>query len=158
MRALGATLGQPVTVPDGRIMSLEVPFGEAVVMVCDEFPEMGIVSPKGAEPTAPWYSPLTTWILTGSKRWQLARKCSTRFRTMPGAPEVDNLIDPSGHRWGLSSRCPAPNLSQDRERARRRGRKSRSHRLRTPRNGRGAAAPAARSSEFHEALIRSARV
>ena len=42
-RALGAEVGARVPVPGGRFMQIELRFGESVVMIADEFPELGVV-------------------------------------------------------------------------------------------------------------------
>ena len=44
-RALGAEIGSRIPVPDGRFMQIELLFGDSPVMVADEFPEWGAVSP-----------------------------------------------------------------------------------------------------------------
>ena len=43
---LGAEERLRIPVPDGRLMSVELRFGDSTVMLADEFPEMGIVSPQ----------------------------------------------------------------------------------------------------------------
>src|SRR5215216_5734651 len=43
--ALGAEERGRVPVPDGRFMQIELRFGDSPVMIADEFPEMGVVSP-----------------------------------------------------------------------------------------------------------------
>jgi PhnB protein len=102
-RALGAITGQPVTVPDGRIMSLEVQFGEAVVMICDEFPEMGIVSPKTLGGT---YGALVLTSDDVDRDWQQALSAGAEvFHPLQNNAWGDRsgqVLDPSGHRWGLA--------------------------------------------------------
>jgi PhnB protein len=44
--ALGAEERGRVPVPDGRLMSVELRFGDSTVMVADEFPELGLLSPE----------------------------------------------------------------------------------------------------------------
>src|SRR5919202_3699903 len=44
-RAFGAVERSRVPVPGDRIMSLELAIGDSTVMLADEFPEMGVVSP-----------------------------------------------------------------------------------------------------------------
>lgn len=45
-RAFGATLGTCMKQPDGRIGHAEIRIGGSMVMLADEFPEMGFKSPK----------------------------------------------------------------------------------------------------------------
>jgi PhnB protein len=104
-RALGASVGEPVTVPDGRIMSLEVRFGEAVMMMCDEFPEMGIVSPKTLGGT---YGALVLATDDVERDWQQALAAGAEvFHQLESTfnargDRSGQILDPSGHRWGLS--------------------------------------------------------
>jgi PhnB protein len=44
--ALGAEERNRIPVPGGKLMSVELWFGDSAVMVADEFPEMGILSPQ----------------------------------------------------------------------------------------------------------------
>ena len=44
-RALGAQEHQRITLPGGKVMSLELRFGDAPVMLADEFAEMGVLGP-----------------------------------------------------------------------------------------------------------------
>ena len=45
-QALGAEERHRVPLPGGKLMSVELWFGDSAVMVADEFPEMGVVSPQ----------------------------------------------------------------------------------------------------------------
>jgi PhnB protein len=45
-QALGAEERSRVPVPGGKLMSVELWFGDSPVMVADEFPEMGVLSPQ----------------------------------------------------------------------------------------------------------------
>jgi PhnB protein len=44
--ALGAEERSRVPLPGGKLMSVELWFGDSTVMVADEFPEMGVLSPQ----------------------------------------------------------------------------------------------------------------
>src|SRR4051812_4008793 len=45
-RAFGATEIMRVPTPDGRLMHASVRIGESLIMLNDEFPEMGAIGPK----------------------------------------------------------------------------------------------------------------
>ena len=45
-RALGAEERGRIPVPGGRFMQIELRFGDSTVMIADEFPELGVVSPR----------------------------------------------------------------------------------------------------------------
>ena len=44
--ALGAEERSRIPVPGGKLMSVELWFGDSAVMVADEFPKMGVLSPE----------------------------------------------------------------------------------------------------------------
>jgi PhnB protein len=44
-RALGAEERSRVPLPGGKVMTVELWFGDSPVMIADEFPDLGIVSP-----------------------------------------------------------------------------------------------------------------
>ena len=44
-QALGAPVGTSIGLPDGRFLQIELRFGDSVVMIADEFPELDVVSP-----------------------------------------------------------------------------------------------------------------
>jgi PhnB protein len=45
-QALGAEVGRRIRVPEGRYMQIELRLGDSQLMIADEFPEMGAVSPE----------------------------------------------------------------------------------------------------------------
>lgn len=102
-RALGAEEAQRVALPDGRIMSLELRFGDATVMVADEFPEMGIVSPKTLGGT---YGALVLASDDIERDWQRAMDAGAEvFHPLQDTfwgDRAGQFVDPAGHRWGLS--------------------------------------------------------
>ena len=51
-RALGASEQTRLTLPSGKLMYVELRFGDSPVMAADEFPEFGIVSPLAIGGTA----------------------------------------------------------------------------------------------------------
>jgi len=44
-QALGAEERSRIPLPGGKLMSVELAFGDSTVMVADEFPEAGVLSP-----------------------------------------------------------------------------------------------------------------
>lgn len=103
-RGLGGRIGQPVTAPDGRVMSLEVRVGDAVIMICDEFPEMGIVSPKTLGGT---YGALVLVSRNIDADWERAlAEGAEVFHPLEDTSlggRTGQFLDPSGHRWGLQA-------------------------------------------------------
>ena len=52
MRALGAEERSRVPLPDGRLLSVELRFGDSTVRLADEFPELDVLSPETIGGTA----------------------------------------------------------------------------------------------------------
>ena len=102
-RALAAEVGERVPVPDGRFMQIELRFGDSVVMIADEFPEFGIVSPLTLGGT---YGALTIATDDVDALWERALAAGATVHS----PLQDafwgerhgQILDPYGHRWGLA--------------------------------------------------------
>jgi PhnB protein len=102
-RAFGAETGETIPVPDGRFMQVEVRFGDAVVMLADEFPEWGVVSPLTLGGT---YGALTLTVADADAAWERAVGAGATVHT----PLQDafwgerhgQVMDPYGHRWGIA--------------------------------------------------------
>src|SRR5215204_7573885 len=102
-QALGAVERTRVTLPNGKVMYAELHFGDSAVMVADEFPEMGIVSPLAIGGTAVVLHLYTDNV---DALWQ---------RVVDAGAEVlhplqeqfwgdcqGQVLDPFGHKWGLA--------------------------------------------------------
>jgi PhnB protein len=102
-QALGAEERRRITLPGGKVMSLELRFGELPVMVADEFPEMDVLGPSSIGGT-----PVVLHLLTDDvdALWRRAVDAGAEVRH----PLQDafwgerhgQIVDPFGHRWGLS--------------------------------------------------------
>jgi PhnB protein len=103
--ALGAEERSRVPVPGGKLMSVELAFGDTPVMLADEFEEMGVLAPPSIGGT-----PITLHLTTDDvdSLWQRALDAGAEVH----APLQDafwgerhgQIIDPFGHRWGLAQR------------------------------------------------------
>jgi PhnB protein len=100
---LGAEEQLRIPVPDGRLMSVELHFGDSTVMLADEFPEMGIVSPQTLGGT---YMALHLMVADVDVVWQRALDAGAEvFRPLQDSfwgERHGQVIDPFGHRWGLA--------------------------------------------------------
>lgn len=101
--AFGADLGARIEVPDGRFMEIEVIFGGESVMICDEFPEWGVVSPKTLGGT---YGSLHLETDDADALWQRAVDAGAEV-VQPlddsfWGTRHGQVLDPSGHRWAIS--------------------------------------------------------
>lgn len=102
-RALDARELGRIPVPDGRHLQIELRFGEATVMIADEFPEFGVVSPLTLGGT---YGALTLKTADAGALWEQAVACGAEVfdpisDTFWGERH-GQIIDPFGHRWGIS--------------------------------------------------------
>jgi len=100
---LGAEERLRIPVPDGRLMSVELRFGDSAVMLVDEFPEMGIVSPQTLGGT---YMALHLMVDDVDRVWQRALDAGAEvFHPLQDSfwgERHGQVIDPFGHRWGLA--------------------------------------------------------
>lgn len=103
VRALGAEERGRIPVPDGRFMQIELRFGDSTVMIADEFPEMGVVSPLSIGGTA---SVLALHSEDVDKLWIRAvdagAEVSLPLQDMFWGDRHGEIIDPFGHKWALA--------------------------------------------------------
>jgi PhnB protein len=101
--AFGAVERSRIPLPDGRVMTVELLFGESVVHVGSEFPAMGIVSPSTLGGTATVLQIQTEDV---EAAWSRAVAAGAAVRhplsdTFWGERH-GQLTDPFGHRWNLA--------------------------------------------------------
>lgn len=101
--AFGAQERQRIALPDGRLISVELKLGAATVMLADEFPDMGIVSPLTLGGT---YLALQLQTDDVDALWaQAIAAGATEFHPLADTfwgDRAGQVIDPFGHRWGLA--------------------------------------------------------
>jgi PhnB protein len=113
---LGAEERSRITLPDGRLIHLELAFGPSTLMVADEFPEHNALSPKTTGVTSAVFylqtddvDELWTRALAGGA--EVLRPLADSF----WGEREGQIIDPFGHRWGLSQHqrdVPLAEMSQ----------------------------------------------
>jgi PhnB protein len=102
-RALGAEERTRVSLPNGKIMSIELWFGDSAVMIADEFPEMGIVSPLAIGGTAVVLHLYTDnvdalWQRVVAAGAEVLHPLQEQF----WGDRQGQVLDPFGHKWGLA--------------------------------------------------------
>jgi PhnB protein len=105
VRALGAEERRRVAVPGGKLMTVELWFGDTAVMIADEFPEMAILSPISIGGTAVVLHLSTDDV---DALWRRALDAGAEV-LHPLADQFwgerhGQITDPFGHRWGLAQR------------------------------------------------------
>jgi PhnB protein len=102
-RALGAQERGRIPVPGGRFMQIELRFGDSTVMIADEFPELGVLSPLSVGGTVGALAIHTDDV---DALWQRAleagAKVSVPLQEMFWGDRHGEIFDPFGHRWGLA--------------------------------------------------------
>jgi PhnB protein len=102
-RALGFEEDSRLTLPDGKVLTVELKRGDAVVSVASEFPDFGIVAPHTIGGTA---TVLQLEVQEVDELWERALAAGAEVRH----PLADafwgerhgQLVDPFGHRWNLA--------------------------------------------------------
>jgi predicted enzyme related to lactoylglutathione lyase len=99
--------GEPIVMPDGRVGHVEVLLGDSVLMLADEFPEMGLVAPAHLAG------------VSQSLRLEVADPDAVVAAAVAAGGTLDRpvadspygrggvVLDPSGHRWMVSREAPA---------------------------------------------------
>jgi PhnB protein len=103
-KAFGATERMRMAEPSGKVGHAEIQIGKAIVMLSDEFPELGVRSPKayGGSPSAVmlYFEDVDTVakaaVAAGAK---LTRALEDKFY----GDRAGQLEDPFGHRWWIAT-------------------------------------------------------
>jgi len=102
-RAFGAKERGRVPLPGGKLMSVELWFGDSMVMIADEFPEMDICSPQTVGGTSTVLNLLTEDVDTLWKRAvDAGAEVLHPLQDQFWGDRHGQLTDPYGHRWGLA--------------------------------------------------------
>ena len=101
--ALDAQVGPKIPVPGGKFIQIELRLGDSRVMLADEFPDMGVLSPLSVGGT---YSALHIATNDADALWERAVAAGARvhqpLQDMFWGERHGQVIDPFGHRWGIS--------------------------------------------------------
>jgi PhnB protein len=99
---LGAVEEDRITLPDGRVLGIELRFGDSPLAIGDEFPGMGIVSPLTLGGT---YGAIHLAVEDAGAVWQRALDAGAKaFEPIHDAfwgDRTGQFIDPFGHRWAI---------------------------------------------------------
>jgi PhnB protein len=99
---LGAVETSRITLPDGQVLTIELRFGDSLLAIADEFPQMGVISPLTLGGT---YGALHLAVDNADETWRKALDAgATEFEPLHDAfwgTRTGQFIDPFGHRWAL---------------------------------------------------------
>jgi PhnB protein len=99
-KVFGASERNRISGPDGAIGHVELEIGDSVVMLSDEFPQMGIVGPKSLGGT-----PVTIGVYVTDVDATFARAIAAGATALGDVEDqfygdrVGRFVDPFGHRW-----------------------------------------------------------
>jgi PhnB protein len=91
--------------PDGKLMSVALRLGNAELMLADEFPELGVLSPLAVEGDV---SPVALVIATDDADGLWARAVAAGAEVHRPLQDAfwgerhGQVMDPFGHRWGIA--------------------------------------------------------
>ncbi|GEL26951.1 glyoxalase [Pseudonocardia sulfidoxydans NBRC 16205] len=98
--------GDPIVMPDGRIGHAEVAIGDSVLMLAEQFPEMGIVAPREGESPASMRLEVPDPDAVVDRAVELGARLERPVSDSPyGRGGV--VVDPAGHRWMVSREAAA---------------------------------------------------
>jgi len=102
-------VGEPITMPDGRVGHAELALAGGTVYLADEHPEIGVVAPR---PGAASVSLMLSVADADAVRDRALAAGATGDRPPYDAYGMRNawIVDPFGHRWGLQSPLPTSGL------------------------------------------------
>jgi len=102
-RALGAEERDRIPLPGGKLMSVELAIGDSTVMLADEFPEAGVLSPLSVGGTSVVLNISTDDV---DSLWQRALDAGAEvLHPLEDAfwgERHGQITDPFGHRWGMA--------------------------------------------------------
>lgn len=102
-RALGAEERDRLPLPNGKVMYVEMRFGDSPVMIADEFPDLRILSPLAIGGTAVVLHIFTEDV---ESAWQRAVEAGAAvvvpLQEQFWGDRQGQLLDPFGHKWGLA--------------------------------------------------------
>jgi PhnB protein len=101
--ALGAEERGRIPVPGGKFMQIELWFGDSAVMLADEFPDAGVLSPQaiGGTPVVLHFSTENVealWKRVVDAGAEVVQPLQDQF----WGDRYGQINDPFGYRWGLA--------------------------------------------------------
>ena len=103
VKVFGAEERSRIPLPGGKVMTIEVAIGDSTVMVADELPEAGIVSPLTLGGT---YGALVVATDDADAIWERALDAGAAVFHPIGdtfwGERFGQFVDPFGHRWGVA--------------------------------------------------------
>ncbi len=103
-KAFGAVEMYNMTGPDGKVMNAAMMFGDSIIMLCDEHPGMGVVSPLalgGSAVRLHLYLPDADAIF--AQAVAAGAVVTMPLENMFWGDRYGTVKDPFGHEWGIAT-------------------------------------------------------
>jgi PhnB protein len=97
---LGAEERSRITLPDGRLIDVQLELGASMLVLADEFPEHDAVAP--AAPSLVLYLHLADVDMVWAGAIAAGAEVVRPLQDMVWGEREGQLIDPFGHKWGLT--------------------------------------------------------
>ncbi|MEX2223906.1 MAG: VOC family protein [Candidatus Rokuibacteriota bacterium] len=108
-RAFGAQEIMRMDGPDGRTVHAEIQVGDSRIMLSDEMPDMGCLSPASVGgPTSSLYLYVPDVDSAFQRAVTAGAKVLMPVADMFWGDRFGQVEDPSGHRWGLATHVEDP--------------------------------------------------
>ncbi len=115
---LGATERMRIPAPGGKIGHAEIMIGDGLIMLSDEYPEMGVLGPKSVGGT-----PVTIGVYVDDVDAAFARAIAAGAESVRAVEDqfygdrAGQFLDPFGHRWSIASHIEDVSPEEMNERA-----------------------------------------
>ena len=115
-KAFGAVaVEEPCAMPDGRIGHAELKIGDSILMLNDEFPEMGCAAPQGKTSAAiAMYVKDVDMLFKAAV--SLGAKIVKPLENQFWGDRMGTITDPFGHQWSLATHVEDVTPAQLKER------------------------------------------
>jgi PhnB protein len=116
-KAFGAVLvEEPCAMPDGRIGHAELKIGDSILMLNDEFPEMGCAAPQGKLISSSIALYVKDVDVLFKASVALGAKVVKPLENQFWGDRMGTLTDPFGHQWSLATHVEDVTPAQLKER------------------------------------------
>jgi uncharacterized glyoxalase superfamily protein PhnB len=110
---LGAEERSRITLPDGRLIHVELGVGDSVLMLADEFPEHGAVAPpREITSCVAFYLTVPDAEAVWRRAVEAGAQVHRALADTPFGERDGQFIDPFGYRWGLTQRLREVSLEE----------------------------------------------
>ena len=97
----GAEVISRQDMPDGRVGQAELKFGNSMLQLSDQMPQIGLRRRTASGCTRRWCTTCRTWTRRTRRRSRPGRGRWKQVQTFMTGDRFGTVIDPFGHRWAI---------------------------------------------------------